>query len=233
MRLNISGLTPFTTIDFPSHLAAVVFLQGCSWRCSYCHNPHLLEVNKEGDDWEMLRRFLESRRGFLDGIVLSGGEPLLQSGLADAIASIKEMGFKVALHTAGANPRRLEQHLPMLDWVGLDIKTSFANYSQITGIEGSGDKARESLALVIESGIDYEVRTTVDPNFFTRNTVLELAEVLAAAGVTHYALQECRAVEGEKIENSSLFDRSLLDQIKAIFPTFTLRHSNATQGIYH
>lgn len=226
MRLNIGGLIPFTTIDFPGHLAAVVFLQGCSWRCSYCHNPHLLEVKKDGNDWEMLRRFLESRRGFLDGIVLSGGEPLLQSGLADAIASIKEMGFKVALHTAGVNPRRLEQHLPMLDWVGLDIKTSFANYSQITGIEGSGYKAEESLALVVASGVDYEVRTTVDPRFFTRNIVLELAETLATAGVKHYVLQECRSVDRKKIKGSSLLlDSSLLEQIKAMFPSFTLRQS--------
>jgi pyruvate formate lyase activating enzyme len=233
MRLNIGGLIPFTTIDFPNHLAAVVFLQGCSWRCSYCHNPHLLEVRKDGNDWEVLRSFLESRRGFLDGVVLSGGEPLLQSGLADAIASIKEMGFKVALHTAGANPRKLEQYLPMLDWIGLDIKTSFENYSQITKIAGSGDKAKESLALVVESGVDYEVRTTVDPIFFTRNTVLELAKILVAEGVTHYALQECRAVEEQKIEGSSiLLDHSLLEKIKTMFATFTLRYSN-TQGIYH
>jgi len=226
MRLNIGGLIPFTTIDFPGHLAAVVFLQGCSWRCSYCHNPHLLEVKKDGDDWEMLRNFLESRRGFLDGVVLSGGEPLLQSGLADAIASIKEMGFKVALHTAGAIPHRLEQHLPMLDWVGLDIKMSFINYSQITEIAGSGDKARESLELVLESGVDYEVRTTVDPKFFTRNTVLELAEILAESGVTHYALQECRSVDRQKVEDSSLLlAHSLLEQIKEMFPSFTLRQS--------
>ena len=224
MRLNIGGLTPFTTIDFPGHLAAVVFLQGCSWRCSYCHNPHLLEVKKDGDDWEMLRLFLESRRGFLDGVVLSGGEPLLQSGLTDTISAIKEMGFKVALHTAGAIPERLEQILSMLDWIGLDIKTSFASYSQITGIAGSGDKAQESLAMVVANGIDYEVRTTVDPTFFTRNTVVDLAETLAAAGVTHYVLQQCRAVEGYDVESSSLLlGEELIAKIKTMFPAFTLR----------
>jgi pyruvate formate lyase activating enzyme len=225
MRLNIGGLIPFTTIDFPGYLAAVVFLQGCAWRCAYCHNPHLIDVNKQGDDGDMLRNFLESRRGLLDGVVFSGGEPLLQSGLAQAIVDIKEMGFKVALHTAGANPRRLESHLSLLDWIGLDVKTTFANYSQLTGIKGSGDKVRESLDMVLASDVDYEVRTTVDPNIFTRESLLELAKTLAEAGVTHYALQECRAVDGYEMTNSSLLsDNSLLEQIKMMFSHFTLRH---------
>ncbi|PHS69573.1 MAG: anaerobic ribonucleoside-triphosphate reductase activating protein [Methylophaga sp.] len=226
MRLNIGGLTPFTTIDFPGHLAAVVFLQGCSWRCSYCHNPHLLEVDKQGDNWEMLQNFLEQRRGFLDGVVLSGGEPLLQSGLAAAIANIKAMGFKVALHTAGSNPHRLEQHLTTLDWVGLDIKTSFKNYPKLTGVTASGDKVRQSLALLVASDVDYEVRTTIDPNFFTRAAVLELAEMLMTAGVTHYAVQECRPVENYKVESPSLLlDPSLLAQLEGMFDHFTLRYS--------
>jgi len=226
MRLNIGGMTSFTTIDFPGHLAAVVFLQGCAWRCPYCHNPHLLKVDEAADDWEMLRAFLEPRRGFLDGVVLSGGEPLLQSGLAEAITEIKEMGFKVALHTAGANPQRLEQHLPMLDWVGLDVKTSFENYSQITGIAGSGNKVKESLALLLASGVDYEVRTTVDPDFFTCDSVLELAETLTELGVTHYALQECRAIEGHDVDRTLLsIDGFMRDKMNAMFSDFTLRYS--------
>lgn len=228
MRLNIGGLIPFTTIDYPGQLAAVVFLQGCSWRCAYCHNPHLIDVDTQGDDGEMLRRFLESRRGFLDGVVFSGGEPVLQSGLVDAISDIKEMGFKVALHTAGANPNRLKQHLSKqdLDWVGLDVKTTFANYAQVTGVKGSGDKVQESLDFVLASDVDYEVRTTVDPNIFTADSLLELAETLAYAGVTHYALQECRAVDGyEMTSSSALFDSTLIDQIGKMFSNFTLRQS--------
>lgn len=225
MGLKIGGLTSFTTIDFPGHLAAVVFFQGCAWRCPYCHNPHLLEVDKQGDDWEKLRAFLQPRRGFLDGVVLSGGEPLLQTGLVDAINGIKAMGFKVALHTAGANPQRLEKYLSMLDWVGLDIKTTFTEYSQITGIKGSGEQVQQSLKSILASGIAYEVRTTVDPNFFTHKTVIELAESLAAEGVTHYALQECRPVAGYQMQKASLFhDGSLSAQLEKMFSHFTLRY---------
>ncbi|NQZ52623.1 MAG: anaerobic ribonucleoside-triphosphate reductase activating protein [Piscirickettsiaceae bacterium] len=226
MHLNIGGMTPFTTIDFPGHLAAVVFLQGCAWRCAYCQNPHLLKVDEAADDWEMLRCFLEKRRGLLDGVVFSGGEPLLQSGLSEAIAAVKDMGFKVALHTAGGNPQRLSRCLPLLDWVGLDVKTTFTNYADLTGIEGSGKKVRESLKLLLESGIDYEVRTTVDPNFFAGNTLLELAKILAAVGVKNYALQQCRAVEDYDFDGTPfVLDGIFINTINAMFPKFTLRTS--------
>jgi pyruvate formate lyase activating enzyme len=226
MRLNIGGITPFTTIDFPGHLAAVVFLQGCAWRCDYCHNPHLLSVDETSDDWEKLRDFLKKRQGFLDGVVFSGGEPLLQSGLTDAITVVKDMGFKVALHTAGGNPQRLEKTLPMLDWVGLDVKIAFADYAQITGVDGSGDKVLQSLKLVLNSDVDYEIRTTVDAHFFTQDTVLELAKTLADLGVENYALQECRPVEDQPVDSGSLaICRVIEDKVNAMFDNFTLRYS--------
>lgn len=236
MRLSIGGLTPLTTIDFPGHLAAVVFCQGCAWRCPYCHNPHLLPVNEKGDGWEMLQAFLKPRRGLLDGVVFSGGEPLFQSGLADAMEGIKSMGFKVALHTAGTHPGRLRRILPRLDWVGLDIKTSFARYPQLTGIAGSGTKAKESLALLLESGIDYEVRTTADPNLLNRKILIELAEQLADTGVTRYALQEYRPVDEDHrfgcMEAPTLFhDRALLKQLKGMFPSFMERHNSMSSRV--
>ena len=230
MRLNIGGLTPLTTIDFPGHLAAVLFCQGCAWRCPYCHNQHLLSVIEKGDGWEMLQAFLKPRRGLLDGVVFSGGEPLFQSGLADAMEEIKSMGFKVALHTAGTHPDRLRRVLPRLNWVGLDIKTSFEQYPQLTGIAGSGAKARESLALLLESGIDYEVRTTADPTLLSRKTLIELADQLADAGVTRYVLQQCRPVAGddrfERTEAASFFhDRALLRQLTGMFANFMVRRA--------
>jgi pyruvate formate lyase activating enzyme len=226
MRINIGGITPFTTIDFPGHLAAVVFLQGCSWRCTYCHNPHLLKVDESFEDWQKLQSFLRERQGLLDGVVFSGGEPLLQSGLADAVTVVKAMGFKVALHTAGANPQRLAKILPMLDWVGLDVKTDFAEYEQLTGVKDSGDKVKQSLKLLLNSGVEYEVRTTVSPQFFTNNTVLELAETLADLEVKNYALQECRPVQGQSVDSVSLeIDSDIQDKINTMFPNFTLRYS--------
>ncbi len=230
MRLRIGGLTPLTTIDFPGHLAAVVFCQGCAWRCAYCHNPHLLAVGDDGEGWPRLRDFLSSRRGLLDGVVFSGGEPLFQSGLADAMEGVKSMGFKVALHTAGTHPGRLRRLLPLLDWVGLDIKTSFEHYPQLTGVAGSGGKARQSLALLLESGVDHEVRTTANTNLFDRNSLLALAEELATLGVSRYVLQQCRPVEDRyplaQGEAAIFFrDRLLLEQLGAMFPSFVARQA--------
>ncbi|HEC16539.1 MAG TPA: anaerobic ribonucleoside-triphosphate reductase activating protein [Sedimenticola sp.] len=230
MRLSIGGLTPLTTIDFPGCLAAVVFCQGCAWRCPYCHNPHLLPAGGEAGDWEMLRGFLERRRGLLDGVVFSGGEPLFQSGLADAMDGVKSMGFKVALHTAGTHPGRLGKLLPRLDWVGLDIKTSFERYPELTGVDGSGARARDSLALLLESGVDYEVRTTADPDLFSRESLLELAGQLAGRGVTHYALQECRPVtEGRRPAHGErpgfCHDGVLLERLEKMFPAFRVRRA--------
>ena len=230
MQLRIGGLTPLTTIDFPGHLAAVVFCQGCAWRCPYCHNPHLLPIDHDGKDWPMLQAFLEPRRGLLDGVVFSGGEPLFQSGLADAMEGVKSMGFKVALHTAGTHPGRFQRLLPLLDWVGLDIKRSFEQYPQLTGVAGSGIKAQESLALLLESGIAYEVRTTVDPHLFSHKTLLELAKELADFGVTHYVLQPCRPVgdanHPNPVENANFFrNAALLEKLEGMFPSFTVREA--------
>ncbi len=230
MQLSIGGLTPLTTIDFPGQLAAVVFCQGCAWRCPYCHNPHLLPVGHDEEGWPMLQKFLEPRRGLLDGVVFSGGEPLFQSGLADAMEGVKSMGFKVALHTAGTHPSRLRRLLPLLEWVALDIKRSFEEYPQLTKVAGSGIKAQQSLELLLESGINYEVRTTVDPKIFNRESLLKLAKELANFGVSHYVLQSCRPVREEgrqgRRENTTLFqDSRLLLQLEALFSSFMVREA--------
>ncbi len=163
MSLRVGGLTPFTLIDFPEHLAAVVFCQGCSWRCHYCHNQHLWKLkNKPLIPWQAVVDFLQVRKGFLDAVVFSGGEPLLQKDLLAALQQVREMGFKTALHTAGSVPKRLQQVLPYLDWVGFDIKAAFADYEKITQISNSGFKAEQSLQYLLESDVAYSIRTTLD-----------------------------------------------------------------------
>jgi pyruvate formate lyase activating enzyme len=230
VRLSIGGITPLTSIDFPGRLAAVVFCRGCAWRCPYCHNPHLLSTGEAGSDWETLNAFLRQRLGLLDGIVFSGGEPLLQSGLLEAIQRVRAMGYKVALHTAGAYPDRLKNSLPYLDWVGLDVKASFDRYAEVTGITRSGTKVKESLKLLLESGVDYEVRTTANPDFFSKQSVLELAKQLAAYGVSHYVLQECRPVgethpSGYREQPAFFNDHAMLQRLKGMFASFTVRHA--------
>jgi pyruvate formate lyase activating enzyme len=162
--LQVGGLTPMTTIDYPNHLAAVIFCQGCPMRCHYCHNRKLIpRQSKDLIPWQAIRKFLSARRGLLDGVVFSGGEPTLQRSIAQALAEIKSMGFHVGMHTAGIYPRRFEQLLPLLDWVGLDIKALAKDYPALTGVPKSGESAWQSARLLASSGVPHEIRTTLYP----------------------------------------------------------------------
>lgn len=219
--LAVGGVTPFTTIDFPGRLAAVIFCQGCPWRCAYCHNPHLLSHRQAATRrWPEVASWLESRRGLLDGVVFSGGEPLLQRQLAAAIGETRAMGFAVALHTGGAYPQRLQALLPLLDWVGFDVKAPFDGYRPITGSDG-GETARQSLAILIASGTPHEVRCTVDERLLTVNDLCRMARQLSALGVSRLVLQARRSDNAQTVA----FPPKLHDRLSAHISCVHLRHS--------
>lgn len=143
-----------STIDWPDHLVATVFLQGCPWNCFYCHNQALIPTRIPGAvPWEEVRALLARRRGLLDAVVFTGGEALRQDTLADAAAEVKAAGFRVGLHTAGAYPRRLTDLLEagLVDWVGLDLKALPEHYEAIIGPAGrvGGAKAWECLDVLV------------------------------------------------------------------------------------
>ncbi len=192
--LRIGGLTSLSTTDWPGMLAAVVFCQGCPWRCGYCHNPGLIPARGENEiPWEDVMAFLRRRQGLLDGVVFSGGEPTLQAALPEAMREVRALGFKIGLHTGGAYPRRLAALLPLVDWVGLDAKAPFTDYPRITGIDGSGDRARSSLESVLALGVAHEIRTTVHPALLADADVVDLAQDLSARGVKRYVIQAFRS----------------------------------------
>lgn len=232
LRLRIGGLTPLSLSDWPGQLAAVVFCQGCPWRCGYCHNPHLIPPRAATSlEWQDVFAFLERRRGLLDAVVFSGGEPLLQAGIGRALAAVKALGFKLGLHTAGAYPRRLAALLPSLDWVAMDIKAPFADYAATTGVAGSGAPALESARLILASGIAHEFRTTVHPDLLPAAQLAALAGSLAQLGVRHYALQEFRphgcASHALNAAGTApyLGDAALTDTIAPLFDSFCVRRA--------
>ena len=229
-RIQIGGLTPLTSTDYPGCLAAVVFCQGCPWRCVYCHNPHLIPRNNGQLDWPAVMAFLRRRQGLLDAVVFSGGEPTLQDDLLTAISEVRELGFKIGLHTGGTYPSRLKELLPVLDWVGMDIKATLDDYAKVTATPGSGMKAWESAELLLESGIPHEFRTTVHPLYHTPDSILRLAEELRGRGAKHYVLQEFRAqgCADETVNTYSsqeLLDDALCRRIGGMFETFSVRHT--------
>lgn len=192
-KLQVGGFTPMTTIDYPGELAAVVFCQGCLWRCRYCHNSELIRRKCDtGYDWDDILQKLPMRQGLIDAVVFSGGEPTLQAGLPEAIEQVRALGFKIGLHTAGSYPERMAKLLPLVDWVGLDIKALPGGYPLITGTPGSGDRAWRTLHHLIDSGVDHEVRITVHEGLLPPEHLTELLDRLAATGVRSVALQGCR-----------------------------------------
>lgn len=228
--MQVAGLVPFTTIDFPGRLAAVVFFQGCPLKCPFCHNPDLQEVGEISSfTWEETIDFLGARKKRLDGVVLSGGEPLMQSALLKAVKTIRDMGFQVALHTAGVYPEKLKLLLPFIDWVGLDVKAPVFKYDLLTGRSHMAEKVQESLSLLLKSGKSFEVRTTADPRFLTKNDIRQLAVELKEMGVQTYTLQKYRTFDKDQNPpqqseiNQFFNDEGLISFLKESFPTFAMR----------
>lgn len=195
--LRIGGYTPLTTIDYPGELAAVIFCQGCPWRCAYCQNDHLLDPRaRTSFQWDAIRTHLEQRRGLLDAVVLSGGEPTAQAACIGAAGELKAMGYKIGLHTGGAYPERFKQLLPHCDWVGFDLKELPTRYDDLTDTPGSGLRAWQSLDLLLQGGPTYEVRTTVHWHLLSQQHLLEMASALRERGVRNWALQICHTRQG-------------------------------------
>jgi pyruvate formate lyase activating enzyme len=209
-------------------VAAVVFLQGCPWRCSYCHNPHLIRADLPAQrEWSDALAFLRRRVGLLDAVVFSGGEPTMQDGLADAAREAKELGFRIGLHTGGAYPEKLQAILPLVDWVGFDVKASFQRYDAVNGVPGSGAKAETSLRLLVDSGVDHECRTTVHPELFTEAGLIALSASLFAQGARRHVLQAFRPDGCRDEDLNTSFDpvalSGLLKSAAAASPRVELR----------
>ena len=224
-RLRIGGLTPLTSIDFPGRLAAVVFCQGCPWRCGYCHNPELLDATQPGAlGWDEVLAFLHKRRGLLDGVVFSGGEPLAQAALPEALDAVRALGYATALHTGGMYPERFAALLPRLDWVGLDIKGPWQRIDAITGSRASGPRVQAALDHLLASGVAYECRTTWHPGLFDLDALLALGRDLAARGVRHWVVQACSdpAVPGSASALSQ-YSCEIAEKMRGNFESFAIR----------
>ena len=189
--MEIQGLQKLTLLDYPGRVACTVFLGGCDFRCPFCHNAQLLEGPMPAEtDSAGLLAFLKMRRGLLDGVCVTGGEPLLRPGLEGLLASIKELGFPVKLDTNGNHPGRLRQlaGAGLLDYVAMDIKNSPARYAETAGVPGLDlGPIRESVSFLLEGTVDYEFRTTVVKQLHDGDSFRAIGPWLA--GAKRYFLQ--------------------------------------------
>jgi pyruvate formate lyase activating enzyme len=205
--LAIGGLAPLSTCDWPGKLVATVFAQGCPWDCVYCHNPDLIDPRATGAmAWEEVLDLLRRRRGLLDAVVFSGGEPTRQD-LAPAIADARALGFGVGLHTSGAYPKRLAALLPLVDWVGFDVKALPSEVDSITRVTASSSKMVRSLDLLLASGTDYQVRTTWGPGVMARREAERVRDWARRRGARDPVLQEVRTA-GARPDFAEAFARA-------------------------
>lgn len=190
--MNIQGLQKLTLLDFPEHTACTVFTGGCDLRCPFCHNVPLVLDPTGGDtiDESDFFAFLETRKGLLDGVAVTGGEPLLQPDTADFLRKIKSRGFGVKLDTNGAFPDRLKAVLDegIVDYIAMDVKNRPEKYALTCGIDGqSYAPFKRSIELIKTCGVDYEFRTTVVDEFHTVDDIAAIGDEIS--GAKRYFLQ--------------------------------------------
>ncbi len=198
--MMIAGLQRLTLIDYPGKLACIVFTSGCPLRCPYCHNPHLVGAIKS--DKQILAEggmtesdffdFLDKRVGKIDGVVITGGEPSIHPGLIDFIKKVRAKGFLIKLDSDGVNPAILEKVIDqkLVDYIAMDIKHSKNKYYIAAGVKYPIKKITESVDIIMNSGVDYEFRTTVVPTIHEYKDFEDISEWIA--GAKNYYLQQYR-----------------------------------------
>ena len=193
----ISGIQTLTLLAYPEKVGAIIFTAGCNMRCGYCHNPELVlpEKIKAQRDFipdKNVLSFLKTRVGFLEGVVISGGEPTLQPDLLHFMRQVKALGFLIKLDTNGTNPTLLRQALAekLLDYIAMDIKAAPARYDDLTAVKNNFEAITLSRNLIMNSGLDYEFRTTFIKGYHQEKDVLAIARFCKEA--RHYSLQNFR-----------------------------------------
>ena len=191
--MNIQGLQKLTLLDYPGKIACTIFTAGCDLRCPFCHNSSLV-INPPKDSkfsQDEIFGFLKKRKGVLDGVAVTGGEPLMQHDIIEFITAVKELGYPVKLDTNGTFPEKLKMIIDnkLADYIAMDVKSSPSGYPQCVGIAGyDTSKIDVSINLLMESGIDYEFRTTVAKGLHTSDDINGIGEWIKGAK-RHYLQQ--------------------------------------------
>ncbi len=190
----IKGFQKLSLIEYPEKISAIVFLGNCNFKCHFCYNIDLVKNYKKLPDIpeKEILDFLETRKGLLDGLAITGGEPTIHKELPEFIKKIKDLGFLVMLETNGTNSEMLKELIDnkLVDYIAMDIKAPLEKYDEITGVKVNKKDIQVSIDIIRKSGIDYEFRTTVIPKHFKEDDVLAIGKWLK--GSKRYVLQQFR-----------------------------------------
>jgi len=210
--MKIGGLQKVSLIDYPGLICATIFLQGCNFKCSYCHNPELVDTRlfqpciKENEVLD----FLNTRKGKLDAVTITGGEPTIQDDLAPLIKQIKKMKFAVKLDTNGSQPQIIKNLLAekLLDFIAMDIKAPLEKYKSVVKVPVNSDSIKKSIRLILKSNIPYEFRTTIVESQLGENDILQIGKLIS--GAKSYALQ--KFVPAKTLDKKFLKEKSYPDE---------------------
>lgn len=230
----LGGLQKTTLIDFPGRVACTVFTVGCNFRCPFCHNRDLVTIEnfkksglKEISE-QYFFEFLEKRKKILDGVCITGGEPTLQSDLPQFCKKIKVLGLEVKLDTNGSNPKIVDALIrnKLIDYIAMDIKSCFEEYEKVIGIKNYELKIKNSIKLILKSGLEYEFRTTIVPGIHNKENMIKLARDVSKVNwvIQNFRPQNCLDPKYLKIKPFTSEElKEFLNALKTVLPNVKLR----------
>lgn len=227
--MTINGFQKLTLLDYPDNVACLIFTQGCNFKCPFCHNSSLLDLNHDGEISESeVMAYLEKRKKILDGVCISGGEPLMQKDIKSFIKKVKAKGLKVKLDTNGSSPKELKELIDegLIDYVAMDIKNDFSKYESTSGImKINTEKIKESIDILEKSNIKYEFRTTIVKELHSIDCLKHICEYIGPNA--KYYLQNYQDSENVLQKGLHSFSdnelKEMLTMLKQQFPNVNVR----------
>lgn len=204
--MKIAGFQKLTLLDFPGKVACILFTQGCNFRCPYCQNSGLIgHENEELISEEEIFSYLNKRKGVIDGVVVSGGEPTVQPDLESFMRKIKDMGFLVKLDTNGSNPELIEKLIKdgVVDYIAMDIKNVLPLYISVASVKASTEKLKRSIEIIKSSSIDHEFRTTIIKNIHDIDKMKEICSYVGGDKMYLQNFEQSENVLGKNLESFS------------------------------
>lgn len=212
--MKISGFDKLTLLNYPDKLACTIFTSGCNLRCPFCHNSGLVTNNYNEISFDSIYEYLKKRIGILDGVCITGGEPLIHADIKNYIKKIKDLGYLVKIDTNGCNPKLLKEliDLKLVDYIAMDIKNIYSKYDITSGVKVNIDNIKKSISIIENSGIDYEFRTTIVKEFHSTQDIKEILSYISSN--SNYYIQNFKNSNDVFNRNLSSFSENELVEMK-------------------
>lgn len=212
--MKISGFDKLTLLNYPDKVACTIFTSGCNLRCPFCHNSGLVTNNYNEISFDSIYEYLKKRIGILDGVCITGGEPLIHADIKDYIKKIKDLGYLVKIDTNGCNPKLLKEliDLNLVDYIAMDIKNIYSKYDITSGVKVNIDNIKKSISIIENSGIDYEFRTTIVKEFHSTQDIKEILSYISSN--SNYYIQNFKNSNDVFNRNLSSFSENELVEMK-------------------